>query len=93
MRKHRRRQGQPKGGEWLPSIGDLVGLRRNGVRERTGVVEAVMPDHTGFWLAADGPDTRKYIPMDKVNLEEWGFVDFSPVTRDAQLFLPDRNLL
>jgi hypothetical protein len=41
--------------------GDLVELLFHGRTLRTGVVDAVMPDGSGFWLAADGIDTRLYM--------------------------------
>lgn len=51
-----------KGG-YLPSEGDTVRLIEAGRPYRTGIVEAVMPDGSGFWLSADGAYTRIFIPL------------------------------
>ncbi|WP_415853445.1 hypothetical protein [Sinomonas sp. G460-2] len=37
-------------------------LRQRGAIFRIGKVEVVMPDGSGFWLAADGADPRLYVP-------------------------------
>lgn len=49
--------------------GDVVELLLHGRTLRTGAVEAVMPDGTGFWLAADGIDTRLYVHTREDGLE------------------------
>ena len=63
----------PRTKPWLPSLGDLVELRHthSGATVRAGRVEILMPDGTGFWLAADGPDERRYVHIDDENLEIW----------------------
>ncbi|WP_423184997.1 hypothetical protein [Arthrobacter sp. NyZ413] len=55
----------------VPATGDLIELRRHGRTLRVGAVEAVMPDGTGFWLAAQGIDTRVYVPSGDNDLEIW----------------------
>ena len=47
---------------WQPRTGDTVELRQRGRTFRIGQVEVVMPDGSGFWLAADGADPRLYVP-------------------------------
>jgi hypothetical protein len=54
---------------WEPATADVVELSRHGRTIRVGVVESVMPDGKGFWLAAQGLDTRVYVPNDEAGLE------------------------
>lgn len=54
--------------KWVPSAGDPVELRQDGTTVRTGFAESIMPDGTGFWIAAQGPDLRMYIPLDDSGL-------------------------
>ncbi|MGZ3471954.1 MAG: hypothetical protein ACXVA6_18445 [Isosphaeraceae bacterium] len=54
---------------WEPAIADVVELSRHGRTIRIGVVESVLPDGKGFWLAAHGLDTRVYVPNDEAGLE------------------------
>jgi hypothetical protein len=46
---------------WVPHEGETVELRRYWVRFRTGTVETVMPDGSGFWVEASGADRRQYV--------------------------------
>jgi hypothetical protein len=54
---------------WEPATADVVALSRHGRTIRVGIVESVMPDGQGFWLAAYGLDTRVYVPNDEAGLE------------------------
>lgn len=45
-----------------PRPGDLVEVRHAGRIVSVRKVEIVMPDGLGFWLSADGADTRLYVP-------------------------------
>jgi hypothetical protein len=57
---------------WQPEPNDFVELRRRGTLVRTGRVEAIMPDGSGFWLAPHGPDQRRYVHLsDEEDLEIW----------------------
>jgi hypothetical protein len=49
--------------EDAPRTGDLVEVRHNGRVVSVRKVEMVMPDGSGFWLSADGADTRLYVPF------------------------------
>lgn len=51
------RQGQ----EWQRLAGEFVEIHRAGELCRRGVVDAVMPDGTGLWLAAEGVQSRVFI--------------------------------
>lgn len=44
----------------IPSKGDQVLVRRPNY-VRNGIVEAVMYDKSGFWLAADGAEPRVFV--------------------------------
>ncbi|OOP63089.1 hypothetical protein BMF89_07740 [Arthrobacter sp. SRS-W-1-2016] len=46
---------------WRPASGERVQVRRSGCDVRRGVVEAVMNDNSGFWLAADGVEARVFV--------------------------------
>ena len=59
------------GSSWLPKLGEVVELRRQGKTVRVGRVEQVMPDGSGFWIAAHGPDRRIFIPTDENDSEIW----------------------
>jgi hypothetical protein len=61
-----------RSGEWAPRQGDRVEIRRRGVTLRRGAVEAVMPDHSGFWIAADGIEPRSFVHLDYSDIEVWG---------------------
>lgn len=69
-RSHRRVYRRDQTG-WLPNPGDIVELRRWGITLRRGTVEAVMPDRSGFWLAARGVDERAFIHHAYDDLEIW----------------------
>jgi hypothetical protein len=49
---------------WKPAPGEHVELRRPGSDVRRGVIEAVMRDNSGFWLAADGVEPRVFVSRD-----------------------------
>jgi hypothetical protein len=57
-------------GDWQCQPGEIVEVRRAGVVARRGLVEAVMPDGSGFWLAANGIDQRLYFHKE-IGLELW----------------------
>ena len=54
----------------MPSAGDVVRLSRGGKTLRIGAVDAVMPDQ-GFWLSANGLDTRVFVTPGDAELEIW----------------------
>ena len=64
--EHSAREHPPPAGRQatIPMSGDAVELRL-GTTVRTGTVETVMPNGTGFWIAAHGIDTRLYIHVDE----------------------------
>lgn len=49
---------------WEPSPGKRVEVRRSGCDVRRGVIEAVMRDKSGFWLASDGVEPRVFVLLD-----------------------------
>ncbi|MCH6472494.1 hypothetical protein [Sinomonas terrae] len=57
--------------EWAPEPGAFVELRSGGAIIRAGRIEAVMPDASGFWLGADGLDTRQYVGLSSDCPEIW----------------------
>lgn len=54
-----------------PGPGDAVELRRWGTVIRRGVVEAVMPDSSGFWLTADGVEHREFVHRQDDETQIW----------------------
>lgn len=46
---------------WRPTQGERVQVRRSGCDVRQGLIEAVMNDNSGFWLAADGVESRTFV--------------------------------
>jgi hypothetical protein len=44
--------------DWSHIAGVEVEIRRRGEQVRTGVVDAVMPDSSILWLAAEGNENR-----------------------------------
>lgn len=67
--EHEQAAERPPDDRTRPTAGDVVELLLHGRTLRTGAVEAVMPDGTGFWLAADGIDTRLYVHTREDGLE------------------------
>jgi hypothetical protein len=47
--------------DWQRSLGQWVEIRLDGMPVRTGRVEAVMPDDSFLWVAADGADSRRML--------------------------------
>lgn len=47
--------------QWQRTVGQLVEIRRDGTSLRSGVVEAVMPDDSILWIAADGINPRQMV--------------------------------
>jgi hypothetical protein len=47
--------------QWQSLAGTIVEVTRNGELHRRGFVDAALADGSGFWLASDGTDTRKFI--------------------------------
>lgn len=56
---------------WAPQPGDSVELRSWGSTTRRGTVEAVMPDQSGFWVAAEGVDERAFVHLEYEDIEIW----------------------
>lgn len=53
------------GSSWVPKPGERVEVRTTSGRDvRRGVIEAVMTDNSGFWLAADGVEARAFVLLD-----------------------------
>jgi hypothetical protein len=46
---------------WHRAVGQLVEIRLRGQVHRTGIVEAVMPDESILWIAADGLNAREMV--------------------------------
>lgn len=57
--------------DWQCQAGEIVEIRNSGNVVRRGIVEAVMPDGSGLWLAANGTDHRAYFHKE-IGLELWG---------------------
>lgn len=51
-------------GTWDPAPGEHVEVRRPGNDLRRGVIDAVMHDNSGFWVAAEGVDPRVFVSLD-----------------------------
>lgn len=49
---------------WHSLVGDIIEVWLEGELYRCGVVDAVMPDGSGLWLAPEGAFLRKYIDAD-----------------------------
>ena len=49
--------------QWQSLAGTVVEVRIGGELYRDGLVDAAMADASGFWLAADGADTREFIDV------------------------------
>lgn len=49
--------------QWQSLAGTVVEVRIRGELYRHGLVDAAMADASGFWLAADGADTREFIDV------------------------------
>jgi hypothetical protein len=47
--------------DWQRVLGQYVEIRRHGKTIRTGKVEAVMPDNSILWIAADGGYSRELV--------------------------------
>lgn len=56
---------------WEPAPGKHIELRTPGCGKRRGVIEAVMNDHSGFWLAADGAEPRVFVFLDDNEQSIW----------------------
>lgn len=46
---------------WVPKRSERVEVRRTGSDIRRGVIETVMKDNSGFWLAAEGVEPRVFV--------------------------------
>lgn len=46
---------------WNSPVGSLVEVRLDGKIYRQGIVDDVMPDASGVWIASDGVHSREYI--------------------------------
>jgi hypothetical protein len=49
--------------QWPTLHGTAVEIWLHGRLYRRGLVDAVMPDESGLWLAADGSDSREFISI------------------------------
>ncbi|AMM30794.1 hypothetical protein SA2016_0089 [Sinomonas atrocyanea] len=56
---------------WTPNAGDRIELRTGGTTIHAGRVETVMPDQSGFWIAPDGVNQRRYILIGDDSFEIW----------------------
>ncbi|MGY3565256.1 hypothetical protein ACVWWH_000949 [Sinomonas sp. RB5] len=56
---------------WTPAPGAEVEIRQWGNPLRKGVVETVMPDGRGFWLAAEDAWPRLLIHLGSDDMEIW----------------------
>jgi hypothetical protein len=56
--------------DWQCQIDDLVEIRVGHDVVRQGNVEAVMPDGSGLWVQANGPDQRAYFHRE-TGVELW----------------------
>ena len=56
--------------DWSRTPGEYVEIRAGDTVLLRGIVDTVMPNGTGFWLAADGVQSRSYIDKDD-GLELW----------------------
>lgn len=68
--------------EWAPEPGDEIELGL-GLTRRQGTVEAVTADGSGFWLAADGVETRLFVHREYQDVEVW--IPEPPPLNQAQL--------
>ncbi|KHL04380.1 hypothetical protein [Sinomonas humi] len=57
--------------KWAPTKGAHIQLRQWGQVLRDGVIEDVMPDRAGFWLGADGADSRLFVHLNYDDIEVW----------------------
>lgn len=68
--------------DWHRSLGQYVEVRLHGRPVRTGLVEAVMPDCSALWVAADGPDARQMLAKadgyEVFTHYEWVYPDGTP---------------
>jgi hypothetical protein len=56
--------------QWQALVGEVVEVWIGGQLYRTGVVDDVMPDASGLWLARDGLLPRKFIDA-ALGFEVW----------------------
>ena len=49
--------------EWQSLTGKVADVMLHGQPYRRGWVDAAMPDGSGFWLAADGVNTREFLEI------------------------------
>lgn len=56
--------------DWQCQPGDTVEIHNGGNVVRRGIVEAVMSDGSGLWLAANGTDQRAYF-HNETGIELW----------------------
>ncbi|XAS74245.1 hypothetical protein VUN82_10665 [Micrococcaceae bacterium Sec5.1] len=52
---------EPTSSGWVPKPSELVEVRRFGGEVRRGVIDTVMRDNSGFWLAAEGIEPRLFV--------------------------------
>ncbi|GAB4097953.1 hypothetical protein GCM10028789_01150 [Sinomonas halotolerans] len=55
----------------MPTRGAAVELRQWGNHLRHGTVEAVLPDGSGFWIAAEGAAPRVFVHRGYEDIEVW----------------------
>lgn len=56
--------------DWVCRIDEMVEIRNGDEVIRRGIVEAVMADGSGLWLAANGTDHRAYFHKE-IGVELW----------------------
>lgn len=55
---------------WQDRVGEIAEIRRDEYIVRRGIIEEVMPDGSGLWLAADLNRGREYFHKD-LGFELW----------------------
>lgn len=53
------------GSSWKLAPGKYVEVKTSRAGTRRGIIEAVMKDKSGFWLAADGVEPRVFVPLEE----------------------------
>jgi hypothetical protein len=56
------------GSSWALAPGENIEVRTPRTGTRRGVIETVMKDNSGFWLAAHGVEPRVFVPLEEQGL-------------------------
>ena len=59
------KQKDRNGSSWKLAPGEYVELRTSRGGTRRGIIETIMKDKSGFWLAADGVEPRVFVPLEE----------------------------